>query len=237
MDRSSSNTNRVMLWSVGRSLSGVFVKCMSYVEGIQILSEPYVAAYQLGPERIATADVHQSDASAVFNNYKSGANTIYETNLKMAVDDNVCTFDWAKEALEADYPGKNIVFCKDIPFAIAEKYYKLPTGFRHTYLIRHPHKVWVSWKKFAAQLLEIPYESLTLSDVHHSILPRKRSYGELHDLTMFLTATTYSGILIRYYVNIARRWEYRMIRACCNGHLELKPLTTGLAQRLILLVV
>ncbi len=181
---STRTTNRVMLWTVGRSLSTVFLKCMSNVKGIQILNEPYYAACELGPESVI-AEQHQ-DYTSAFTNYKATENTIYETNLKMAVDDNVCTFDWAKEALEVDYPGKDIVFCKDIVDAIVGRYGKLPKGFRHTYLIRHPHKVFLSWKKFAANVQEVPYESVILNgDLHPTLHPSNSSYGKLYDLMMF----------------------------------------------------
>ncbi|XP_072039165.1 uncharacterized protein [Amphiura filiformis] len=190
MDEKKGNTYRgVMLWVNCRSLSTVFLKCMSYVKGIQVVSEPYMAATMFGPERTVTASGENllTDISGSFKEYKTSETSVCDTNLKMAVEDEVCTFDWVKETLEATYTNKDIVFAKDMGFSVVGKYDKLPSGFRHTYLIRHPHKVFLSWKKFAAGVLETPYESFVLSDkIHPTLFPPKRSYGELYDLMMFL---------------------------------------------------
>ena len=180
MHRAEDSSKRVLLWSHGRAMSTVFLKCLSYVKGVQILSEPYVAALTVGPEK-DTQDVKEA-----FDNYKVDQHAVYEAKLTMAFESDICTFDWVKQALEAKYPGKDIVFCKDMAFAVDGKYDKLPTGFRHTFLMRHPHKVFLSWKKMIADLFQVPVESFPLGSEESMGLSPKRAYGELYDLMMYL---------------------------------------------------
>ena len=180
MQKAEDSTKRVLIWSHGRAMSTVFLKCMSYVKGIQILSEPYVAALTVGPEKAAT------DIKEAFDNYKLEQQSAYEAKLTSAFESDVCTFDWVKQALEANYPGKDIVFCKDMAFAVDGRYDKLPTGFRHTFLMRHPHKVFLSWKKMIADLFQIPVDSFPLGSKESMDLTPRRAYGELYDLMMYL---------------------------------------------------
>ena len=42
---------RIFLWCTGRSVSTALVKCLSCVEGLQVVLEPYGCAFNSGPER------------------------------------------------------------------------------------------------------------------------------------------------------------------------------------------
>ena len=59
-------------------------------------------------------------------------------------------FQWVKERMEEDYPGKKLIFNKDMVQGIAGHYDALPKGYRHTFLIRHPLKVFKSFKKMVS---------------------------------------------------------------------------------------
>ena len=60
-------------------------------------------------------------------------------------------FDWLKEQLEGDFPGKKLVFVKDMGASIGREFEtrhdKIPKGFRHTFLIRNPRNVMMSQVK------------------------------------------------------------------------------------------
>ena len=60
-------------------------------------------------------------------------------------------FDWLKEQLEGDFPGKKLVFVKEFGASIGREFEtrhdKIPMGFRHTFLIRNPRKWMMSLGK------------------------------------------------------------------------------------------
>ncbi len=62
-------------------------------------------------------------------------------------NDEDCTFPWVKETLEADYPGKKIIFCKEQVKAIEDDFDRIPLGYHHTFLIRKPAKSYLSLRK------------------------------------------------------------------------------------------
>ena len=51
------------------------------------------------------------------------------------------SYQWIKEQLEMEAPDKKLIFVKDIVVGITGLYDKLPNGFRHAFLLRHPIKV------------------------------------------------------------------------------------------------
>ncbi len=62
-------------------------------------------------------------------------------------NDEECTFPWVKETLEADYPGKKIIFCKEQVRGIEDDFDRIPNGYHHTFLIRKPVKSYLSLRK------------------------------------------------------------------------------------------
>ena len=53
----------------------------------------------------------------------------------------IASYPWIKEQLEIDAADKKLIFVKEIVIGITGKYDKLPKGFRHAFLLRHPLKV------------------------------------------------------------------------------------------------
>ena len=51
------------------------------------------------------------------------------------------SYQWIKDQLEAEAPGKKLIFCKDMVEGIEDRKEMIPSGFRHVFLIRHPAKV------------------------------------------------------------------------------------------------
>ena len=60
----------------------------------------------------------------------------------------IASYPWIKEQLEIDAPDKKLIFVKEIVIGITGKYDKLPKGFRHAFLLRHPVKVKTYSKTF-----------------------------------------------------------------------------------------
>ena len=148
---------RIINWGMTRSLSTVFEKCMSFVDGVQIINEPFQCAWSLGPEGImggqgsnlgdAETDKLLDDLGAQIKQIDGGAT---------GWDDKYCTYKWVKKTLESDYPGKKIVFCKDLISGIHGKYEYLPKGYQHTFIIRNPLRVGLSMRKVLMQTLLQP---------------------------------------------------------------------------------
>ncbi|XP_033633812.1 branched-chain-amino-acid aminotransferase-like protein 2 isoform X5 [Asterias rubens] len=143
----SSEQVRLMTWAVPRSVSTAFTKLMSYVsEDSTVLFEPYINAHWFGPERLQDA-THRATVAAL----KEEADRRITYTGGSDVSD--FTFGFVKEQLEAPHTGKKLVFCKDMAFTVVDKLEFLPKDYRHLFLIRHPLKVFASWKKL--------YQSLT----------------------------------------------------------------------------
>ncbi|XP_072051782.1 uncharacterized protein [Amphiura filiformis] len=158
--KSQENLQRVYIWALPRTLGTALVKCLSYVDGIQIVYEPCVSAYHYGPE----ADTERKSFVA---QYMENA-IANQMALENAFDDEKCTYDWIKHELEADYPGKKSLLVKDIVYCLDEKYDVLPAGFRYAFLIRHPYRVLPSWKSIVGRLLpeDIDINYISMKDFH-----------------------------------------------------------------------
>ncbi|XP_072023372.1 uncharacterized protein [Amphiura filiformis] len=180
MADASKTTNRVFLWTVGRSLSTVFTKCLSFVDGIQIINEPFNVAHTCGPERL------QDDGSRIQAKFEATLNTVLSavSSSSTGYDVNLSTYDWVKKMLEADYPGKQIVFCKDFAFALRENYDWIPQGYRHTFLIRDPWKMFPSFKKGWVKLFQD--SSLKYQELPAQLNPPKHAFGELYELYQYV---------------------------------------------------
>ncbi len=142
----NSKLTTVCIWTVPRTLGTALSKCLSYVDGMQIFYEPFVSAYYFGPEGITPTVENIEFRDSV----SQTQNVLYENTF----EDNECTYDWVRQQLKADYPGKKILLVKDQAFCLDEKYDSLPPGVQHTFLIRHPYKVLSSWKSTLIKLMK-----------------------------------------------------------------------------------
>ena len=175
----SKETTRVMLWTISRSLSTVFTKCLSYVEDIQIINEPFNVANSCGPERLRAdgTQIQQIWDAMIAKASSIPGCTGYDVNLS--------TYDWVQKLLERDYPQKQTIFCKDFAFALRGKYDVIPRGYRHTFLIRDPRKVFTSCKKLWVKLLQD--DSFQFRDLPAFLMnPPKCAFGELYDLYLWV---------------------------------------------------
>ncbi|XP_071952487.1 uncharacterized protein [Antedon mediterranea] len=140
----SDNQVRVMLWMVPRSLAMPVVRSMSKLDNVEIINEPFACAASLGPERSSTWN---DEAINILD--KSMASVA-----DAGQDHKKYTFSWVKESLlEAPHEGKDVVFVKDTSVSLVGKLDCAPKGYRHTFIIRHPNKVYKSWKALLVKLL------------------------------------------------------------------------------------
>ncbi|XP_033110163.1 branched-chain-amino-acid aminotransferase-like protein 1 [Anneissia japonica] len=96
-----------------------------------------------------------------------------------------------ESVLEAKYPGKRVVFVKDMSYAITWKLQMLPKGYRHAFLIRHPAKVFSSIKKCYSNLSNecTPGRDLILEKNDGTLVPEKYGFGESLQLYEHLIKT------------------------------------------------
>ena len=188
----SSNSNhgaplRVMLWSNPRTLSTVFLKCMSFIDGSQAINEPYACARVAGPDRPKSDDQAAAAAMEEFvESFKAQLATV-KLDLPKAFDEANCTYQFVKDTLEAEYPGRSLVFCKDQAFGIHERFNMLPKGYRHTFLIRNPYKIYSSWGKVILNMMPQEVRSFVkINELPEVMMPSKFGLGELYDLLEYV---------------------------------------------------
>lgn len=193
---------RVILWSVHRTLSTAIEKCFSYVPSTQVIHEPFGCAHGLGPEKTMLPGTTVED----YKKYDAAFAGMEQMMAKftMAFDAGQCTFQFAKEQLEAEYPGKEVVFCKDMVHGIHGKYDYLPKGYRHTFIIRNPLRTFISQKKMiAAQVAAFNPQLLAASGGHFRVcdmpppfMPKKYGFEEQWELMQHLQDSGENPIVI-----------------------------------------
>ena len=180
------HAKRVMLWSVPRSISTVFEKCFSFYPKTQAIHEPFVCAFHFGPER------HPPPPGSFLakENQEEHHKQLDEIqiDLPVAFDLNQCTFKFAKEVCEGSFPGKELVFCKGMAYALDGRYDYLPEGYRHTFLIRNPYRVFPSYKKLLGNLFKhlTGQEEFRFCDLTPPMLARNYCFQEQYELMTYL---------------------------------------------------
>ncbi|XP_071940935.1 uncharacterized protein [Antedon mediterranea] len=175
---------RVILWCIPRTVSTAFEKCMSQLDDVQIINEPYQSAFTIGPERFPPPDGFEKEtdifiekSNAIVSGYDGGW------------EPDVATYKFIKEnILEAEYPDKNVVFVKDMSYAITWKLHMLPKGYRHAFLIRNTIKAFSSWKKVTIKIEKSLSTKLLLTN-DNFIVPKKYGFGESLELYEHLVKT------------------------------------------------
>ncbi|XP_071490055.1 uncharacterized protein [Diadema antillarum] len=140
------NGTRVFLWCSPRTVSTALSKCLSFIEGMEVWSEPFVYCFLSSKELQAATG--QEIPMELEGNEAIFAKTT-ELMRKMT-NSNVITerivFSKLKPRLESS--KSKHVFVKDMCFALNEKTLRyLPDGYRHTFLIRTPERTIQSFRK------------------------------------------------------------------------------------------
>ncbi|XP_022105946.1 branched-chain-amino-acid aminotransferase-like protein 2 [Acanthaster planci] len=172
--------NRVFLWGIPRSLTTVFIKCLSYVDGIQIATQLYADAFYFGPDAKRPVTTPHHPMGPKLNALLDG---IYKSKVAASgVDPSLMSLESIRRILEAPYPGKKVFLCKDQAQYLDGRYDMLPKGFKYSFIIRHPNKVFPSYKKhvLGAQIAD---DMRTWPPI---VLPPGRCYKELCDLVEYV---------------------------------------------------
>ena len=90
-------------------------------------------------------------------------------------------FAWVKGRLEEENLGKKLIFVKDMVQGIDGHYNALPDGYRHTFLIRHPYKVFESLKNMWSKAM-----SVTRLPEMAPLLAPGYFFKEMYDLVEYL---------------------------------------------------
>ena len=132
MDETSKQ--KVILWSLPRSRSTAFERSIRELENVKVLHEPHRNAFYCGPDRLYQHTIFHEDGRP----WIAPAATFEATRKKITS---------LVEGGEKD--SYQHLFIKDISYYIAGKYDEYVREsfalFKHTFLIRHPLAVALSW--------------------------------------------------------------------------------------------
>ncbi|XP_072040327.1 uncharacterized protein [Amphiura filiformis] len=136
---------KVFLWTCPRIVSTSFLKCMTYVPDTVAWHEPYL---QISKFSYLVEDPMFLKPLRELLEKHGGASEV--AKIESGYDASDKDFDWLKEQLEGDFPGKKMVFVKEMGDSIIRdsRHDKIPKGFRHTFLIRNPRKIMKSQLKW-----------------------------------------------------------------------------------------
>ena len=162
---------------------------MSFVDDTQILFEVFTAARHMGPERVKPPPPLAAKLEPIELLQRQRLKQV-KIDAELAFDEEICTYSWAKEQLEADYPEKNLIFCKDMAYGLQGKYDMLPKGYKHTFLIRHPHKVFISHKKMMSAIAQLMFgkPEFRMCDLPSFMFAPKYGFGEQFELYEYIKA-------------------------------------------------
>ncbi|XP_038071576.1 branched-chain-amino-acid aminotransferase-like protein 2 [Patiria miniata] len=174
---------RACLWSMPRSVSTAMVKCLSYVDGIQVVNQLYAVGHYMGVTgELPEPDPNNSTVCQILDTIRRFD---VEKDKASGIDYTMLSYQWIRdEVLEASYPDKKLLLCRDQAQYLNGRYDMLPRGFKHSFLIRHPIRVFRSYKTFLANMwgCEIP-DMRALPPI---AFPSGCGFKELYDLAEYV---------------------------------------------------
>ncbi|XP_071504948.1 uncharacterized protein [Diadema antillarum] len=180
---------RVILWTAPRSLSTAFERCMTMVPNSKIFNEMYAAAYLLGPNR-----------------QKQWWPKLTPKH----------SFKYCKTRLERDLSEYDFVFAKDFALGMHEHTDMLPKGYQHTFLIRHPQKMFTSLRKTLCASKLIKYLSLG-GKIQRCFPGKGYFYQDMWELYQYLTKQEDQPVPIILDADDIIRDPETMIRKYCES--------------------
>ena len=134
------------------------MKCLGSAEGAVAWLEPYSTAEHFGPDgRLLPPEEIPEDPEY--------------------------THAWIKDKLEGDFDGFDVVFVKDMAYGVADKFEFLPKDYRHSFLIRHPLKAFMSYYRLLRKTMSEEEADASL----RGWLPKQGfGYGELAELADYV---------------------------------------------------
>ncbi len=176
---SSDNTelNRVYIWANNRSLTTVLLKCLSHIPDCQIVNGLFTSCFLFGQ------DPTSKQPSCSKKKYADEAARYDLTDFPNLYEGSTTSYPWAKRQLQDHYPGKKYLIAKDLAFAMSGNYGFIPSGFRHTFIIRHPYRMFQSWK--TSSLVDYLPTS-NLYDLITSYCKNQFNYKEQYEVLQYL---------------------------------------------------
>ena len=175
---------RVFLWGVSRSMSTALLKCLSYVDGIQIVNQPYATAHFNGSDRVRPAP---DPDDKLLNKFLAQSDEFTEEAERAPGNwlppSSMSLQKIRDDLLESSYPDKKVLFCRDQAPYLDGRYDMLPRGFKYSFLIRHPHKVFRSWRKYLTAIVGEFSDMRTLPPI---VFPQGRGFKELFELVQYV---------------------------------------------------
>nr|XP_054773171.1 uncharacterized protein LOC129281255 [Lytechinus pictus] len=148
---------RIILWCVPRSASTVLTKCFSFIENTQIWFEPYTVAFFQDFQYMQRTGSYLPRSAVDFDTgefmrqkrYHAQGTSLQHIFDLPTVDESLILRDSVKRQLDT-IPDDKSVFVKDMAYGITNFLDLLPSktsGYRHTFLIRNPKKVFPAWRR------------------------------------------------------------------------------------------
>ncbi len=78
--------------------------------------------------------------------------------------------------------NEKVVFVKDFAAGLKGNYEYIPSGFRHSFLIRHPYQVFASWDRMLNRAVDDKSKQMKLSELPEMLLPSGFFFKEQYDL-------------------------------------------------------
>ncbi|XP_041466421.1 uncharacterized protein LOC121416953 [Lytechinus variegatus] len=199
----SEQQARVMMWCTPRSISSVFCKCLSFVPDIDVFFDTYYFAYEAEIDLGTIGKVVDHDAGNIDEaDWVKAAEMICEEKCDNRVKLDMLKYPVIKSMLDNPDPNKKAIFYKGVSQSMDSKHYRfLPdksSNYKHSFFLRHPAKVFSSWKKVIHSILrdvgDGTGKKLTKSledfDIRYDV-PEKYKisgllYKELHDLWVYV---------------------------------------------------
>ncbi|XP_070581529.1 uncharacterized protein [Ptychodera flava] len=129
------------------------------------------------------------------------------------------TIKYVIEMLESDYPGKDVILCKDMVCSLGGGYDRLPKGYNHTFMIRDP-------RRSIASLCE----AQRILDVPSSMFPSTGGVKQLYNLHNYVTNTLNQKSIIIDASDLTNQSEKTIRKYCeaveipyCDSYLNWKP--------------
>ncbi|XP_072171348.1 uncharacterized protein [Diadema setosum] len=187
--------NRTIMWCVPRTISSAVTKCFSAIEGIEVWFEPYF--YCLVTETTMARDRNLTIPKEYEGNedlYQQAADHVQAVRRYDVLKPQHLSYASIQRFLERS-TGKH-VFVKDMGTAMKSCNFEfLPKGYKHTFLIRHPLRVFNSLRKATyTRLTEL--DMISGESSHEKTLdvgrdypfmdPSQLAFGELYELWKYV---------------------------------------------------
>ncbi|XP_041478895.1 uncharacterized protein LOC121426603 [Lytechinus variegatus] len=143
----SSHESRTIIWGVPRTVSTALLKCLSFIEDIQVWFEPYTycRAAQVHAKQLMGVDL-PNEYEGNEEVYRRVADYLRERRLGNTTKPENISYAFIGRQLEAS--TSRHVLVKDFALTVNQDQRQfIPKGFKHIFLIRHPLRVFASTRK------------------------------------------------------------------------------------------